>query len=138
MTLEHLQKERGKRGISVHKLVLFGTFCLASNKSFLKLINFTMSADCLLTSPSIFIHLPSARNPPSCSPSDENSRAGSRPALMLQAGFPCWLQGSRSGSRGPGHFSAPGPDGTGGIQWGETPGKGGGEGEPWPSCPGHR
>lgn len=67
-------KGEWEKGISVFKLVLFGMFCLASNGSFLKLINFTMSGGCLLTSPSIFIHFPSARNPPSCSPSDENSR----------------------------------------------------------------
>lgn len=126
MTLEHLQKERGRKGISVHKLVLFGRFCLASNGSFLKLLNFTMSGGCLLTGPSIFIHLPSARNPPSCSPSDENSRDVSQPALMLQAGFPCWLQGSRS-------VLSPR---TGRILWGGMPGKGGGEGEPQPSFTG--
>lgn len=122
-------KGEGEKGISVHKLVLFGRFCLASSGSFLKLINFTMSRGCLLTSPSIFTHLPSARNPPSCSPSDENSRDVSQPALMLQAGFPCWLQGSRS-------LLSTGLDGTGGIQWGGMPGKGGGEGEPPPSSTG--
>lgn len=91
------RKGEGEKWISVCKNVSFCRCCLASNRSFLKLINFreswkrgilsseTCERGCLLTSPSIFIHLPSARNPPRCSPSDEKGRDVSQPALLLQA-----------------------------------------------------
>lgn len=45
----------------------------------------------------------------------------------------CSKQDFPAGSRGAGHFSALGWDGTGGMQLGGTPGKGRGEGEPLPS-----
>lgn len=102
------RKGEGGKWVSVCKNVSFGRCCLASNGSFLKLINFRGSwkssilsseaceRGCLLTSPSVFIHLTSARNPLSCSPSDEKGRDVSQPASLFQAGFPCWLQGSRS------------------------------------------
>lgn len=137
------RKGEGEKWISVCKNVSFCRCYLASNRSFLKLINFreswkrgilsseTCERGCLLTSPSIFIHLPSARNPPRCSPSDEKGRDVSQPASLLQAGFPCWLQGSRSLLS-----TVTGWDGTGGMQLGGTPGKGGGEGEPLSSSAG--
>lgn len=102
------RKGEGEQWISEHKNVSFGRCCVASNGSFLKLINpgeswerGTLSSEtcergCLLTSPSVFIHLPSARNPPSCSPSGGKGRDVSQPALLLQAGFPCWLPESGS------------------------------------------
>lgn len=73
---------------------------------------------CLLTSPSVFIHLRSARNPPSYRPSDEKGRDVSQPAWLLQAGIPCWLQGSRSLLS-----TGTGWEGTGGCSWEERLGR---------------
>lgn len=111
------RKREREKWISVCKNVSFGRWWLASKGSFVKLIYFTESwkrgmlsseacePGCLLTSPSVFIHSPSARNPPSCSPSDEKCRDVSQPTSLFQAGFPCWLQVTswgwgRTGQRG--------------------------------------